>query len=143
MVFPFWTFHIWYKVIGNTCYIFSPLFLFHCFSQVARNFAFSAENSLILLLLKSLPPNATKQSVVKNVEHKLKEGFSDSVRDVQLGRFILLSVAISQQLPRLTFLYFFSFLSWPVKHDCTFRWQHSGGLEQLTAPESWNTFSCK
>ena len=143
MVFPFWTFHIWYKVINNTRYIFSPLFLFHCFSQVATHFTFSTENSLIPLLFKSLPPNATKKSVVKIVEHKLEEGFSDGIRDVQLGRFILLSVAISQQLPRLTFLYFFSFLNWPVKHDCTFRWQHSGGLEQLTAPESWKTFSCK
>ena len=42
-----------------------------------------------------------KKSLVKIVEHKLDEGFSDSIRDVQLGRFILLSVPISQQLPTL------------------------------------------
>ena len=26
--FLFWTFHIWYKVMRNTCYIFLPLFFF-------------------------------------------------------------------------------------------------------------------
>ena len=49
--------------------------------------------------------------LMKIVEHKLEESFSDSIRgDVQLRRFILLSVRISQQLPKLTSLYFFSFL---------------------------------
>ena len=43
-----------------------------------------------------------KKSLVKIVEHKLEEAFFDSIRDVQLGRFILLSVPISQQHPRLT-----------------------------------------
>ena len=89
--------------MSNTCYILSPSFLFHCFSQVATNFTFTSENSLILLLLKCLPPNATKKSVVKIVEHKVEEAFSDGIRNVQLGRFNLLSVPISQQLPRLTF----------------------------------------
>ena len=88
--------------MSNTCYILSPLFLFHCFKQVATNFTFISETSLILLLIKCLPSNATKKSLVKTVEHKLEEVFSDSIRDVQLGRFILLSVPISQQLPRLT-----------------------------------------
>ena len=78
------------------------------------------------------------------MEHKLIEAFSDSLRgDVQLGRFILLSVSISQQLPRLALLYFFSFLNWSLKLDCTFPWQHSGGSEQLFTPESWNLFPCK
>ena len=138
-----WTFHIWYKVMSNTCYIFSPLFLFHCFSQVATNFAFTSETSLILLLLKCLPSNATKKSLVKIVEHKLEEAFSDGIRDFQLGRFILLSVPTSQQLPTLTSIPFFSFLNWPLKHDCNFPWQYSGGFEQLTTLESWNLFSCK
>ena len=102
----------------NTCYIFPPLFLFHCTSQL--HFTFTSENSLILLLLKCLPPNATKKSVVKIVEHKLDETLSDGIQDVQLGRFILLSVPNSLQLPRLTFFDFFSFLNWPLKHDCTF-----------------------
>ena len=88
--------------MSNTCYVFSPLFLFHCFSQVATNFKFIPETSLILLLLKCLPSNATKKSLVKIVEHKPEEAFSDTKRDVQLGRFILLSVPISQKLPRLT-----------------------------------------
>ena len=138
-----WTFHIWYRVMSNTRYIFSPIFLFHCFSQVATNFAFTSENSLILLLLKCLPPNATKISVVKNMEHKLEEAFSDGIRDVPLGRFILLSSANSQHLPRLTSHYFFSFRNWPLKHDCTFCWQNSGGFKQLTTLESWKLFSCK
>ena len=47
---------------------------------------------------------------MKIVEHKLEDAFSDGMQDVQLGRFILLSVPISQQLPRVTSLYFF-FLS--------------------------------
>ena len=77
------------KVMSNTCYIFSPLFLFHCSSQVATNFTFTSETSFMLLLLKLLPSNGLKKLLVKIVEHKL-------------GRFILLSVPIPQQLPRLT-----------------------------------------
>ena len=52
-----------------------------------------------------------KKSLVKIVEHKLEEAFSDGIRDVQLSGFILLSVLISQQLPRLTFLFQFSQLT--------------------------------
>ena len=97
--------------MSNTCYIFSPLFLSHCFSQVATNFTFTSETSLILLWLKCLPTNATKKSLAKIVEHKSKKAISDGIRNVQLGRFILLIVPISQQFPRLTSLYFFSFLN--------------------------------
>ena len=43
-----------------------------------------------------------KKSIVKNVEHKLVEALSDSIQNVQLGRFIILSVPFSQQIPRLT-----------------------------------------
>ena len=88
--------------MSSTCYILSPLFLFHCFSQIATNFTFISETSLILLLLKCLPSNARKKSLVKIAEHKIEEAFSDGIRDVELGRFILLSVPISQQLPTLT-----------------------------------------
>ena len=52
-----------------------------------------------------------KKSLVKIVENKLKEAFSDGIQEVQLGRFVLLSVPISQQLPRLTSLSFFRFLN--------------------------------
>ena len=127
--------------MSNSCYIFSPYFLFHCFSQVATNFTFTSENYFILLLLKGLPPNPTKKSVVKSVEHKLEEAFSDGIRHVQLGCFILLSVPVSQQLPRFTSLYFFSFLTWPVNYDCIFRRQNSEGFEQLTTLENWKFFS--
>ena len=120
----FWNFQICFKVMSNTSYIFSPLLLFQCFSQVAKNFTFTSETSLILLLLKFLPSSPTKKSVVKTVEHKLEEAFFDGIRDVQLRRFNLLSVPISQQLPRLTSLHFFNFLKGPLKQDCTFCWQH-------------------
>ena len=75
-----------------------------------------------------------KKSLVKIVEHKLEETVSDVIWDVHLECFILLSVPISQQLSRLTSLYFFSFLNRPLKLDCTFPWQHSGGSEQLFTP---------
>ena len=97
--------------MSNTCYIFSPFFLFHCFSQVATSFALTSETSLILLLHKCFPSDAMKKSLVKIVDHKLEEAISDGKRDVQLGRFILLNVPTSQQLPRLTSLSFFSFLN--------------------------------
>ena len=70
---------------------------------------FISETSLILLILKCLRSNATKKSFVKLMELKVEETFSDGIPDVQLGRFILLSVAISQKLPRITSLYFLSF----------------------------------
>ena len=141
--FLFWSSHIWCKVMNSTCYIFSPLFLFHWCSQVVTNFTFTSESYVILLLLKCLPWNATKKSLVRIVEHKLEETFSDVIWDVHLGRFILLSVPLSQQLPRLTSLYFFSFLNRSLKPDCTFLWQHSRCSEQLITPESWKVFPCK
>ena len=142
--FLFRTFHICYKVISNTCYTFSPLFRCLCFRQVVTNFTFTSETSLLITLLKCLPSKATKKLLVKIVEHKLAEVFSDSLRgDVQLGRFFLFSVPISQQLPRLTSLYFFSFLKWPLKLECTFPLQQSSGSEQLITPEGWKLFPCK
>ena len=123
--------------MNSTCYIFSPLFLFHRCCQVVINFTFTSETYVILLLLKCFLSNATKKSLVKIVEHKLEEIFSDVIWDVHLGLFILLSVPISQQLSRLTSLYFFSFLNRPLNLDCTFPWQHSEGSEQLFTPESW------
>ena len=97
--------------MSSTCYIFSPIFLLHWFSQVVTKFKFTPELYVILLLFKFLPSNAAKRSLLKNVEHKVEKAFFESIRgDVHLGRFILLSVPISQQLPRLTSLYFLTFL---------------------------------
>ena len=49
--------------------------------------------------------------LVQIMEHKLEEVYFDGIRtDVQLGYFILLSIPISQQLPRLNTVYLFSFL---------------------------------
>ena len=141
--FPLRSFHMRYKVINSTCYVFSPLFLFHWCNQVVTNFTFTSETYVILLLLKCLTANATKKSLVRIVEHEPEETVSDNIWDVHLGRFILLKVPISQQLPRLASLYFFRFLNRPLKLDCTFPWQHSGGSEQLFTPESWKLFPCK
>ena len=94
---------MWYKVISKTCYMFSPFFLFHWFSQVVTKITFTSETSVILLISKCLPSNASEKLFVKIVEHKLEKGiFVGIKRDVQLRHFNLLSVPISQLLPRLT-----------------------------------------
>ena len=142
--FFLWSFRIWYKAMSCTCYNFSPLFLLHWFSQVVTNFTFTSETYVILLIFKFLLSNAAKKLLVKNVEHKVENVFFDGMRgDVQLGRFILLSVPTSQQLPRLTSLYFFTFLKWPLELDCIFPWQQSGGSEQLLTPEGWKLLPYK
>ena len=97
--------------MSRNCYIFSSLFLFHWFSQVVTNFTFTSETYVILLLLKFFSSNAVEKLLVKNVEHKLERAFSDGkIGDVQLKHFILYIVPFSQKLPKLTSLYFFSFL---------------------------------
>ena len=101
----FWSLHIWCKILSNPCYLFLPLSLFHCFSQVATTFTFTSETSVILLLLKRLPPNATKKLLVKVVEDNLGEVFFDVIRrDVQLRHFILLSGQLITNCPDLLFL---------------------------------------
>ena len=138
----FWTFHVWYKVMSNIRCIFSTIFFSSlpssCYKLYVyfRNFSYNT-----IIQMSSIKRN--KQLLVKIVEHKLDEAFSDVIWVVQLGRFILLSVPISQQLPRLTSLYFFSFLNWRLEPDCTIPWQHSGGSEQLFTPQSWKLFPCK
>ena len=57
------------------------------------------------------PVKRNKKITREIVEHKLEGAFSDGVQDVQLEHFILLSDPISQQVPRLTSLYFFSHLT--------------------------------
>ena len=97
--------------MSSTCYNFSPLFLLHWFSRVIEKFTFTSETYVILLFFKFLPSNLAKKLLVKNVEHKKEQAFFDSIKgDVQMGRFFVLSVPISQQLPRLTSLYSFTFL---------------------------------
>ena len=105
---------IWYKIMSNNCDIFLPIFLFHCFSQVATTFTLTSETSLIIILLNCIPSNATTKSHLKFKEHKFEESFSDGIRDVQLGRFILLSVPVSHQLLRLNSLspLVFSIVRW-------------------------------
>ena len=117
---------------------FFAIIFFHWCSQVVTNFTFTSETYVILLLLKCLLSNATKKSLVKIVEHKLEETFSEVIWDVHLGRFILLSVPISQQLSRLTSLYFFSFLNRPLKLDCTFLDNIQGVLNNYSLLKAGN-----
>ena len=52
----------------------------------------------------------TKKLLVKIVGDKLQEEFYDGIgKGAQLELFILLSVPVSQQIARLTSLYFFNF----------------------------------
>ena len=74
--FLLWFFHIWYEVMSNNRYKFLLLFPLHCFSQVATNFTFNLDTSVILLLLKCLPSNASKKLHAKIVEHKLEASFN-------------------------------------------------------------------
>ena len=95
--------------MSNTCYVVLLLFLFDCFSQVATNFTFTAETSLILLLLKNLPSNARQKSLVKFVDHKLEEAFSDGILDLNWDTsFYSVSQFLNNfpDLPRLTSLLF-------------------------------------
>ena len=139
LTFVSWTFQISYKLMSNTCYMFLPLIFFSFFIATVK--LLQILRLLQKLLLNNYYSNVFRQtqqkkSLVKIVDHKPEEAFSDGIRDVQLGRFILLSVRISHQTPRLTSLSFFSLLNRPLKHGCTFGWQHSGGFEQSTTPES-------
>ena len=61
--------------MSDACYISLPLFLFHSFSQVASNFTFTSETSLILLLLKFLLSNATESLLVKTWNTNKKKDF--------------------------------------------------------------------
>ena len=107
-----WCLDIWYKGKSNTCYLVSPFFVFYLFSQVATNVRFTSKTSVILLLPISFPLSTRKILLLKIMEHKLQEAILEGIRrDVQLGNFILLSLPIFQQLPRLTSLYFFLILS--------------------------------
>ena len=82
-------------------------------------------------------PQTERKISSKIVEHKIEEAFSDSIPgDVQQWRLISLNFPFSQQLPRPISLSFFSFPKWPLKFNCTFRWQQSGDFEQLTKSES-------
>ena len=48
-IFLLWSLHTGYFVIGNFCYIFSPLLLSHCYRQVAIIFTFISSFSVKLL----------------------------------------------------------------------------------------------
>ena len=61
--------------MSYTCYIFSPSLLILSFSQVATNFTFISGTSLILLLLKCLPSNATEKFFIETAEHTQEEFF--------------------------------------------------------------------
>ena len=96
----------------TTCELILPFLHFHGFSQVASNFTFTSETCFLRLMLKCLSSKATKKPCVKIGEDKIEELLFHGIRrDVQLGHVVSLYVLSSQQLPRLTSLYFFSFLN--------------------------------
>ena len=98
--------------MSNTCYIFLPLFLFHCFSEVATNFTVTSQTSVILLLFKSFPSNETKNLLVKIVKHKLDQAIFDGIRgNVQLEHFIF---SLSQLLNNFLDLTHFTALTFSI-----------------------------
>ena len=129
----------WKTLATYFCHYFFPLLQSGCCKLYVyfRNFCSTTDTKL-----SSSKPN--KKLLEKIVKDNLQEVLYDGVRkSVQLEHFNLLSVPVSQQLPRLIFPYFFSFLKWPLKLYCAFRWQQSDALEQRTPPESWKFFSPK
>ena len=77
--------------MSKTCF-FLQVFLFNCFNQVAKDFTFTSEISVIVHLLKCLPWNATK---CEKCEIRTRKSLFDGIRirrNVQLGHFILFSV---------------------------------------------------
>ena len=141
--FLFWTCHVWYKVKSNTCYIFSSIFFFMASVKLLHTLHLLQKFFVYYFYLNVFRQTQQNKSLMKSLEHKQEEAFSDVIWDVQLGRFILLSVPFSQQLPSLTCLYFFRFLNWPSKLDWAFPWQLSGGSEQFFSPEKWKLFPWK
>ena len=135
--FLFWTFHIWYEVMRTFCYIHSPLFFFFAWVKLPQTLSL-LQKLLFNYHFSTVFPQTNFWLLVTTVEDKLIEAFSDSMRkEVQLERFDLPSIPISQQLPRLTSPYFVRFLKWPLKLDCTFPWQHSVSSGQWITPEGW------
>ena len=61
-----WYFHIWHNLMSSTCYIFSPIYFFHWFSQVVTNFTFTSGTYVILLLLKGAPVKRNEKIIREN-----------------------------------------------------------------------------
>ena len=61
---------------------------------------------------QTLPLVSTRKLLMKLLEHKLEEASLDGTRgDVYMGHFIIISVPVSQQIPRLPPFYLFSSLN--------------------------------
>ena len=97
--------------MSSTCYNFSPFFLFHWFIQFVTKFTFTSETYVIPLLLKCLPSNATRISLVKIVEHKLEETISDVIWDVHWDASFF---SVSQFLNNFPYLHPFTSLVFSI-----------------------------
>ena len=70
-----------------------------------------------------------------------KKHFPTAYQEMFNGNDSFCSISqVLNNFPRLTSLYFFTFPNWPLKLNCTIRWQQSGVFEQLTSSESWKFF---
>ena len=92
-----WDYNI--KVLATN---FSPLFLFHCYSQVASIFTFISDYSVKLLLLKCLLQTDTRKLHVRIVVPKLQSSILRvTKRDVLLVHGIVPNVPVSPQNPKM------------------------------------------
>ena len=141
--FLLWSFHIWYKVKSSTCYTFSPFFFFIGSVKLLQLLRLLQKLLLYYYNSNFFPLTQQKETSEKCATQTRIGLFWRLKRRCSTETIHFTYVPISQQLPRLTSLYFFSFLEWALKLACTFRWQLSGAFEQLTSPRSWNLVSGK
>ena len=74
--------------MSNTCYVFSTFFFFIASVKLLQSLRLLQKLLLYYYYYSNVFRQTHEKSLVKNVEHKLQEAFSDGIRDVQLGRFI-------------------------------------------------------
>ena len=139
----FWGFSIYSKSLRTVFYHYITInftfALLHCYNS----FHWSEITLSINHLWKawSQPHREIFFWPILNIE--LEKAILDETQSyVKLGQFIILSVPISEQVPRFTCLYFFIFLKRTFNFDRTFCWQQWSAIEHLTPPESWNLFPC-
>ena len=136
-------FHVCYRVMSNTCYIFSLLFLFQCLSQVSTNVTFTSESSVIQLLFKSLPWDARKKYLCRLWNTNSRKYILTAYE--QMFNWDTSSYSVSQfpnNFPDLTLFTCLVFSNDTWNLTALFCWQQSGAFEQWTSLECWKILSC-
>ena len=102
LVFPFMVIMYWLTLAT----FFWPLFLLHCYNQVATTFTFFlSDDSVTLLLMKCLPSKTTRELHLKTVVRKLQSlNLLATKTDVPLEHFYAPKVRTSHQRLRLTWI---------------------------------------